>query len=94
MVKAFDRPTSLNIRTLKHVAREVTLMQSAYWALLLDNKCYKEHAKKHFMQAVKSFTHIYETLGAGMEETKLLTRREAELAILKEIDYNSYRYDN
>ena len=91
MANAFSDPTPLNIRTLKHAAREVILMQSAYWALLLDNRCYREHARKHFTELVKSFTHIYETLGAGMEETKLLIRREAELAILKEADYNAYK---
>lgn len=90
MVKAFDTPTSLNIRTLKQATREVILMQSAYWALLLNNKFYKDHAKKHFIESVKSFTYIYETLGAGMEETKLLTRREAELEILKEVEYDSF----
>lgn len=91
MVNMFKSYSSLNERTLNHAAREVTLMQSAYWALFLNNKCYKEHAKKHFIELVKSFTFIYETLGAGMEETKMLTRREAELGVLKDIDYRLYK---
>ncbi len=91
MANMFKSPTSLNVRTLNHATREVTLMQSAYWALFLNNKCYREHAKKHFLEFVKSFTFIYETLGAGMEETKLLTRREAELEVLKDIDYRLYK---
>lgn len=91
IVNMFDSPTSLNIRTLNQATREVTLMQSAYWSILLNNKCYKNYATKKFKNLVKSFTYIYETLGAGMEETKCLTKREQEIPILKDIDYTCYK---
>lgn len=91
MVDMFEKPSSLNIRTLNQAMREVTLMQSAYWALLLDGRMYSEHAMKHFKSLVKNFTYIYEVLGAGMEETKQLTQREKELTILQNIDYRFYK---
>lgn len=91
MANMFTSPTSLNVRTLNHAMRELTLMQSAYWALLLNGKLYAEHAKKHFISCVNSFTYIYETLGAGMEETKHLLKREEELSILQDADYRFYK---
>jgi len=91
MANMFSSPTSLNERTLNQAMREVTLMQSSYWALLLNGKLYAEHAKKHFISCVNSFTHIYETLGAGMEEAKHLLKREEEVNILKDADYRFYK---
>ena len=91
MANMFSSPTSLNIRTLNQAMRELTLMQSSYWALLLNGKLYAEHAKKHFTGCVNNFTYIYETLGAGMEETKQLLKREKEINILHNLDYRFYK---
>ena len=40
---------------------------------------------------VKSFTYIYETLGASKEETRHLTARESDLGVLESIDYSFYK---
>lgn len=91
LINSFEAPSSFNVRTLNQATRELTLMQDAYWSILLNDKCYKKHAKKHFKSLVKNFTYIWETLGANKEETRCLIRREAELDILKYADYTLYK---
>ena len=91
LINSFEAPSSFNIRTLNHATRELTLMQGAYWSILLNDKYYKKYAKKHFKSLVKNFTYIWETLGANKEETRCLIRREAELDVLKYADYTFYK---
>ena len=94
LINMFGDMSPLNIRTLNLATREVTLMQSALWPFFANNKCYKDYVVKHFKEILKSFTYIYETLGASKEETKHLTTREEELSILKTIDYTFYKKRN
>ena len=91
LINMFGDMTPLNIRTLNLATREVTMMQSSLWIFFANNKCYKEYARKHFKEMVKSFTYIYETLGAAKEETKHLTLRENDLSVLENIDYTFYK---
>lgn len=91
LINMFGDMSPLNIRTLNLATREVTMMQNSYWTFFANNKCYKEYAIKHFKEMVKSFTYIYETLGASKEETKHLTTREQDLSVLESIDYSFYK---
>ena len=91
LINMFGDMSPLNVRTLNLATREVTLMQSSLWTFFANNKCYKEYVIKHFKEMVKSFTYIYETLGAAKEETKHLTTREKDFGILESIDYTFYK---
>lgn len=94
LINMFGDMTPLNIRTLNLATREVTMMQSSLWAFFANNKCYKDYAVGHFKEMVKSFTYIYETLGASKEETRHLTTREQDLSVLENIDYTFYKKRN
>jgi len=94
LINMFGDMTPLNIRTLNLATREVTMMQSSLWAFFANNKCYKDYAVGHFKEIVKSFTYIYETLGASKEETRHLTKREQDLNVLSSIDYSFYKKRN
>ena len=94
LINMFGDMSPLNVRTLNLATREVTMMQSSLWAFFANNKCYKNYAIKHFKEMVKSFTYIYETLGASKEETRHLTTREGDLSVLSTIDYSFYKKRN
>ncbi len=91
LINNFEDMSPLNIRTLNLATREVTMMQSSLMTYFANNRCYKNFVIKHFKEMVKSFTYIYETLGASKEETRHLTTREQDLGVLGSIDYSFYK---
>ena len=94
LINLFTDMSPLNIRTINLATREVTMMQSSLMTFFANNKCYKEYVIRHFKEMVKSFTYIYETLGASKEETRHLTTREQDLSVLENIDYTFYKKRN
>lgn len=77
-------------RVLKHIAREIIMMQSSDWAIMICNNTHKEYAlariSKHYSNAYK----LIEWLVRGYYNKSELESMEKELPIFPDIEWRNF----
>ncbi|PIE98890.1 MAG: hypothetical protein CR988_01200 [Treponema sp.] len=90
LANRFEHDTGLKRRVLNMAAREIILAQSTIWPLMANTAYGKECAEKTFTEHITSFNRLYDSLGSGVVNTKLLSKREHLYPIFSEINYRSF----
>jgi len=81
----FPNDTGLKIRLLNLGAKELLLAQSGEWARFIhdddiddDDLNFVDYAEKRFIESIKSFIIVYDSLGSNTVSTEWLTRVERQ----------------
>jgi len=94
MVELCDRfpdATGLKRRALNQAAREVLLVQSLDWAVILRNGSAETYAMTRLKEHLANFYRIFDSLGEGRLGTEWLTRIERKNNLFPDLDYLVFR---
>ena len=77
-------------RTLNQAARELLLAQSSDWAFMMKTGNSAEFAKNKFLEHMRNFSALHESVTSGRIDTAHLSRLEYKNNIFHDIDFRVY----
>lgn len=84
------RPTPLQARFLKQMARELLLAQSSDWAFLMKTGTASEYAVKRTRDHLHRFRRLFEQLTGRSIDSRFLAACESRDSLFQEIDWTVY----
>jgi 1,4-alpha-glucan branching enzyme len=90
LTERFPDATGLKRRALNQAAREVLLMQSLDWSVIMRNGASAQYASNRLRDHLANFYKVYDSLGEGRLSTEWLTRVERKNNLFPDLDYLSF----
>ena len=86
----FPNDTGLKTRLLNLGAKELIIAQSSGLAKMIENDDFPEFAKNRFMDSIKAFTSVFDSLGSNTVSTEWLTTLEIYDDIFPWLNYRIF----
>ena len=86
----YTKPTEIEDRVLKQMARELLLAQSSDWAFIMKTGTFVDYAEDRTKDHINKFLTLHSQIREGKVDTKLLEETEARNNVFKDIDYSVY----
>lgn len=92
LTERFPDATGLKRRALNQAAREILLVQSLDWPVIMRNGTSEGYAAGRIREHLSNFYRIYDALGEGKLSTEWLTRIERKSNLFPDMDYLDFTH--